>query len=327
MENAANIPFQFASTKPANVNEDLYEPQDSSNNPPSPLTNKGKKIEKAARFLEAALQLDAPSGPPPESTSTTDSAQSHLHTPPPAYCPGAPKEFPPAHCPNTETEETNNAQDLAMFETVMAEKPQDGNEDYNWMGLRQDLENFVAHGLRPTSLLDGANPTRVNEWMLTKDAILVLPLDATYNEENACKLSYPYIPNPEPTPGPPFPPPPESYPTTVRSKWNTTPLATLLLSLLLLLLLLLLMTPPPFHHFPTLLPSALILTFGPDTFPLLHSSTRSSLLSPPSDPLPPNLRQVTTFHCCPIPCTRTPLVPSLRDSVTDPTSDFDSTWA
>ncbi|KAF8325104.1 uncharacterized protein EI90DRAFT_3129235 [Cantharellus anzutake] len=174
MENATNIPFQFASTKPANVNEDLYEPQDSSNNPPSPLTNKGKKIEKAAIFPQAALQLD---NPPPQQTQL----KATCTLPPPAYFPGAPKEFPPAHCPNTETEETNNAQDLAMFETVMAEKPQDGNEDYNWMGLRQDLENFVAHGLRPTSLLEGANPTRVNEWMLTKDAILVLPLDATHS--------------------------------------------------------------------------------------------------------------------------------------------------
>ncbi|KAF8317837.1 uncharacterized protein EI90DRAFT_3133622 [Cantharellus anzutake] len=134
-------------------------------------------------------------------------------------------------------------------------------------------------------------------------------------------VSYPYIPDPDPTPGPPSSPPPESYPISIRSNThlglNITPLATLLL--------LLLMTPPPFHHSPTLLPSALILTFGPDTFPLLHSSPCSSLLSPPSDPLLPNLQQVTTFCHCPIPCTQTPLIPSLRDSIIVPTSDFDST--
>ncbi|KAF8325416.1 uncharacterized protein EI90DRAFT_3128771 [Cantharellus anzutake] len=124
----------------------------------------------------------------------------------------------------------------------------------------------------------------------------------------------------------------ESYPTTIRSDThlgpNTTPLATLLLLLLLLsLLLLLLTTPPPFHHSPTLLPSTPILTFGPDTFALLHSSPLSSLLGLPSDPLLPTLRQVTTFRCCPVPCTRTTLIPLLRDSIIVPTSDFDSTSA
>ncbi|KAF8327373.1 uncharacterized protein EI90DRAFT_3127015 [Cantharellus anzutake] len=118
-----------------------------------------------------------------------------------------------------------------------------------------------------------------------------------------------------------------SYLILVRSDThlgpNTTPLATLLL----LLLLLLLTTPPPFHHSPTLLLSTPILTFGPDTFPLLHSSPLSSLLSPSSDPLLPTLRQVTTFRRCPLPCTQTPLVPSLQDSVIVPTSDFDSTSA
>ncbi|KAF8318896.1 uncharacterized protein EI90DRAFT_3132868 [Cantharellus anzutake] len=111
----------------------------------------------------------------------------------------------------------------------------------------------------------------------------------------------------------PLMPPPPSRPSPTLSPFAPILILdrTSLLSLLSLLLPLLLMTPPPFHHSPTLLPSAPTLTFGPDTFPLLHSSRFSSLLSLPSDSLPPTLHQVTTFRRCPIPHTWTPLIPSL----------------
>ncbi|KAF8319562.1 uncharacterized protein EI90DRAFT_3132424 [Cantharellus anzutake] len=130
------------------------------------------------------------------------------------------------------------------------------------------------------------------------------------------RVSYPYIPDPDPTPGPPTSPPPESYPISVCSNTHLGPNITPLATLLLLLLLLFLMTPPPFHHSPTLLPSAPILTFRPDTFPLLHSSPRSSLLSPPSDPLPPLSRT-------PYSDTARTFAPRFHHT----TSDFDSTSA
>ncbi|KAF8342267.1 uncharacterized protein EI90DRAFT_3116197 [Cantharellus anzutake] len=125
----------------------------------------------------------------------------------------------------------------------------------------------------------------------------------------------------------------ESYlsPSTLTSTFepNTTPLATLLHSLLLTPphSSSLLTSPPPFRPSPTLPPSTLIFTFGPDIIPPLTPPSRSSPHSSPSVPLLPNLHQVTTFHCCPVPCTQTPLIPSLRDSVIVLTSDFDSTLA
>ncbi|KAF8317002.1 Endonuclease/exonuclease/phosphatase [Cantharellus anzutake] len=75
-----------------------------------------------------------------------------------------------------------------MYETAKAERPKDGKEDYNWIALGHDLEKFVAHGLRPSRLLEGANPARAEEWMRTEGAILAVPLDAAYNEENACNF-------------------------------------------------------------------------------------------------------------------------------------------
>src|SRR6266446_3228755 len=75
-----------------------------------------------------------------------------------------------------------------MFETAAAERLPNGKEDYNWIALGRDLEDFIVHGLHPTCLLEGANPARANEWMQTEGAILVMPLDATYDEENACKF-------------------------------------------------------------------------------------------------------------------------------------------
>ncbi|KAF8312611.1 uncharacterized protein EI90DRAFT_3093186, partial [Cantharellus anzutake] len=73
-----------------------------------------------------------------------------------------------------------------MYETktTKAERPKDGKEDYNWIALGHDLKKFVAYGLCPSRLLEGANPARAEEWMRTEGAILALPLDAAYNEEN-----------------------------------------------------------------------------------------------------------------------------------------------
>ncbi|KAF8312586.1 uncharacterized protein EI90DRAFT_3022945 [Cantharellus anzutake] len=99
-----------------------------------------------------------------------------------------PSEYPPTRHPVTSAEDINEMQDLAMYETTKAERPKDGKEDYNWIALGHDLEKFVAHGLRPSHLLEGANPARAEEWMRTEGAILALPLDAAYNEENMCNF-------------------------------------------------------------------------------------------------------------------------------------------
>ncbi|KAF8325461.1 uncharacterized protein EI90DRAFT_3072915, partial [Cantharellus anzutake] len=71
-----------------------------------------------------------------------------------------PSEYPPPWHPVTSAEDINEMQNLAMYETTKAERPKDGKEDYNWITLRHDLEKFIAHGLCPSCLLEGANPAR-----------------------------------------------------------------------------------------------------------------------------------------------------------------------
>ncbi|KAF8344042.1 uncharacterized protein EI90DRAFT_3149496 [Cantharellus anzutake] len=95
-----------------------------------------------------------------------------------------PTEFPPSRSPATDGDGSPIATDHPTFMPVLAEKPDDGRDDLNWLPLGPGLANFYAHGLHPGRLLEGANPDRAKAWLKKAGAILVLPLDAAHSEEN-----------------------------------------------------------------------------------------------------------------------------------------------